>query len=109
MPNRPKPLVDVVYVAHPSGFSIPADIVAIQTPISIAVGTNDLVLPLSKIEQIRELLAKKSNVPHEVETYEAAIHGFAARADALDEKQAEDAEIQAVDWFTKLFGEWKPT
>jgi dienelactone hydrolase len=111
-PERPKPLVGVVYTAHPSNLSIPADIIAIQKPTSIAVGTRDMVIPLKQVEEVKGLLTKKSDVPNEIITYEDTRHGFAARADFKDEKQLEqanDAETQAVNWYTRFFAEWKPT
>ncbi|KAI9717649.1 MAG: hypothetical protein M1812_004594 [Candelaria pacifica] len=101
-----KNLIDVGYVAHPSKLSIPNDILPIRRPISAALGTRDFQVPVPKIEEIRTILEKKSELKHEVVVYEGAKHGFAVRGDPGSEKGQEqmvEAEDQAVAWFSKWF------
>ncbi|KAI9697772.1 MAG: hypothetical protein M1836_004448 [Candelina mexicana] len=101
-----KSLIDVGYVAHPSKLSIPRDIIPIRRPLSVAVGTRDFQVPVPKLEEMRTLLEKKSEVEHEVVVYEDAKHGFAVRGDPgseKEQKQTVEAEDQAVAWFSKRF------
>ncbi|KAI9843318.1 MAG: hypothetical protein M1838_002689 [Thelocarpon superellum] len=99
-----KPLVDAVFTAHPSGLDVPADINNIRVPTSIAVGTKDMVMNMKVVDEVQTLLSKKADVPYEVVTYEGAKHGFAARGNPNEEKEAEhaaQAEDQALTWFAK--------
>ncbi len=99
-------LIDVGYVAHPSKLSIPRDFLPIRKPLSVAIGTRDFQVPVPKIEEMRTVLEKKSEVEHEVVVYEGAKHGFAVRGDPgseKEQKQSVEAEDQAVEWFSKWF------
>lgn len=54
--------------------------------------------------QIQDVLAKKTDVPHEIRIYEDQVHGFALRSDwssEKDKKAMDDAERQGIEWFRK--------
>ena len=111
-------LVDAAFTAHPSGLDLPADINAVDVPLSIAIGTKDMVMNMKAITEARTALEANTGVPHELVVYEGARHGtcilcscrklmrigFACRgnpSDDREEEQAGEAENQAVAWFTK--------
>ncbi|KAF2842708.1 alpha/beta-hydrolase [Patellaria atrata CBS 101060] len=94
--------VDAVYACHPSLVTIPGDFDPITKPISFAVGSKDSLLDEKQVDQIREILEKKSSVPHEIRTYEDQVHGFSLRGDwssEKDKKAMDDAEKQGIEWF----------
>merc|ERR1712000_733108 len=52
----------------------------------------------------QDVMAKKTDLPHELRIYEDQVHGFALRGDwssEKDKKSMDDAEKQGVDWFNK--------
>ena len=101
-----KPLVDVVYTAHPSNLDIPKEIDAITLPFSMAIGSADFVLKMDGVNKIKDILVKRKDLDNEVKVYDDAKHGFAIRGDPGDEKEAKqglEAEDQAVAWFSKHF------
>lgn len=52
---------------HPSLVAIPGDFDPITKPLSLAVGTKDSLLDMDSIGKIQDLLAKKTEVPHELQ------------------------------------------
>ncbi|KAI9678029.1 MAG: hypothetical protein M1817_005973 [Caeruleum heppii] len=102
-----KPLVDVAFTAHPSFVKVPEDVEKVRRPLSIAIGTKDMVMNVKAIERVQDVLAgleKKERVVSEVVVYEGAKHGFAVRGNPGDEKEKEHgqkAEDQAVAWFAE--------
>ncbi|KAI9819707.1 MAG: hypothetical protein M1832_003941 [Thelocarpon impressellum] len=98
------PLVDAVFTAHPSGVDIPGHIRGVRVPLSIAIGTKDMVLNMKGVHELQTTLGEKTDVPNEVQTYEGAKHGFAVRGNPKDPDeaaQASRAEAQAVAWFSE--------
>ncbi|MCJ1413671.1 hypothetical protein MMC19_007793 [Ptychographa xylographoides] len=96
--------VDAAFAAHPSLVAIPADFDPVARPLSLAMGTKDSLLSLDQIGQIQDLLAKKTDVPHEIRLYEDQIHGFALRGDWSSDKDKEamdEAETQGKEWMEK--------
>jgi dienelactone hydrolase len=104
-----RPLQDCGFTAHPSNLAVPADIEKVKLPLSVAIGSEDIVLPLNKsqiVEKTLEGLTKKNQGEHEFVLYEGAHHGFAVRGsdtDAKESQQGLDAEEQALKWFNKWF------
>ena len=99
-------LVDAAYACHPSLVSIPADFDQVKKPLSLALGTQDSLLGMKEVEQIKELMEKKQ-LQSEVELYEDQVHGFALRGDwssEKDKKAMDDAEKQGLEWFGKHLG-----
>ena len=96
--------VDAAYTCHPSLVSIPADFDPITKPLSLALGTKDSLLDQKSIGQIQDVMAKKTDVPHEIRIYEDQVHGFALRSDwssDKDKKAMDDACEQGIKWFSK--------
>lgn len=101
-----KPLVDVVFTAHPSNIDIPEDIEKVRTPTSLAIGDNDFMMPVATVEKVGAIWERLEGVDTEITIYPGAGHGFSVRADPLNARQAEHsaaAETQAVRWFEKHF------
>ncbi|KIW66121.1 hypothetical protein PV04_08325 [Phialophora macrospora] len=95
--------VDAAYACHPSLLSIPADLIPVAKPTSVAVGEKDSLLDMKSVEQIKETL-EKTGVPTEVKVYKDQVHGFALRSDWSsdeDKKAMDDAEKQGIEWFKK--------
>jgi dienelactone hydrolase len=104
--DAPEPLIDCGFTAHPSLVSVPKDIEAVKLPLSVAVGNEDSAMKGPLIQQMKEILEKKKD-DHECVIMPGAKHGFAVRIDpkdAFQNKYAEQAEGQAVDWFSRWFG-----
>lgn len=101
------PLVDAVFIAHPSNITLPTDFEKVKKPTSLAIGDKDFMLPVNKIAQVQEIWQSLGNdVDTEVIVYPGAGHGFAVRGDPWNMKQAEqsvESEAQAVRWFEKHF------
>ncbi|GAB7347507.1 hypothetical protein MBLNU459_g4409t1 [Dothideomycetes sp. NU459] len=107
-----KSLLVAGFAAHPSRLALPADIEAVEVPLSVAAASIDPQLPKDKAEMVRQVLegktakGKDAGVEHEYVWYEGATHGFAVRANEDDKEEAErgkKAEQQAIDWFSKWF------
>lgn len=101
-------LVDACFVAHPSNLTVPGDIEAIKSNLSIAIGDEDFVMALKQVKQVEQILGTKKDVETQLKIYPGAGHGFSVRAskavpDSKETKQSEEAEKQAVDWFKKHF------
>ncbi|KAK0119137.1 hypothetical protein ONS95_007999 [Cadophora gregata] len=95
-------VVDAAYACHPSLVAVPGDFDAVSKPLSLAVGDSDSLLNNSTVGQIQDVMAKKTDIPHELRIYEYQVHGFALRGDwssEKDKKAMDDAEKQGVDWF----------
>ena len=99
-----KSLIDAGFTAHPSATKLPDDIERLQKPLSIANGTQDFQLTVSKMEQVKEIFARKEPGKYELVVYEGAKHGFAVRGNPKVERELKwglDAEDQAIAWFDK--------
>jgi dienelactone hydrolase len=86
--------------------SVPADIEAVNVPLSVAVGDNDMAMKAPLIKQMKEILEVKKKGDHEVNILPGAKHGFAVRTNPEDSFQmecADKAEVQAIQWFTRWF------
>ncbi len=97
-------VVDAAYACHPSLIAVPGDFEQVSKPLSLAVGDKDSLLDNGTVGQIQDLLAKKTELPHELRIYEDQVHGFALRSDwssEKDKKAMDDAEKQGVEWFNK--------
>jgi dienelactone hydrolase len=96
--------VDAAVACHPSLLAIPGDLEKITKPVSLAVGTEDSLLDVESVKKIQDVLGKLDHVPHEIQTYEDQVHGFALRSDwgsEKDKKAMDDAEKQGIAWFEK--------
>lgn len=58
--------VDAAYACHPSLVAIPSDFDPISKPLSLALGTKDSLLDSGSMGKIQDLLATKTEVPHEI-------------------------------------------
>ncbi|KAL4973963.1 Alpha/Beta hydrolase protein [Aspergillus desertorum] len=99
-------LIDAGFTGHPSMLSLPDDIQKITIPVSFALGELDSNLKGKQIGLIKKIVEEKEEVGGEVRVYVGAGHGFCVRADtAVEEsnRQAEEAEVQAVEFFRKKF------
>lgn len=97
-------VVDAAYVCHPSLVAVPGDFDPVSKPLSLAVGNKDSLLDNGTVGQIQGLMAKKTELPHELRIYDEQIHGFALRSDwssEKDKKAMDDAEKQGVEWFNQ--------
>ncbi|KAI9818022.1 MAG: hypothetical protein M1827_000646 [Pycnora praestabilis] len=96
--------VDAAYACHPSLVAVPGDFDPITKPISFAVGDNDSLLDNTTVGKIQDLMAKKTDVPHEFRIYENQVHGFALRSDwsdAKDKEAMDESEKQGIAWFNE--------
>lgn len=100
--------VDAAFACHPSLVTVPGDFDGVTKPLGLACGDQDSLLAVSKVKKIKDLLAKKSDVPTEVEIYADQVHGFALRGDFSSEKDKaamDKAEKQGQAWFHKYLAE----
>ena len=58
--------VDAAYACHPSLVAIPGDFDQVKMPLSLALGTKDSLLDEKSVGQIQDVMAKKTEVPHEI-------------------------------------------
>lgn len=96
--------VDAAYACHPSLVSVPSDFEYVNKPLSVAVGDKDSLLDNGTVGQIQDLMAKKTDLPHELRIYEDQVHGFSLRSDwgsEVDRKAMDGAERQGIEWFNK--------
>ena len=96
--------VDAAYACHPSLVGIPGDFDPVTKPLSLAVGTEDSLLDNKSVDQIKDILSKKSDVATEVVVYQDQVHGFSLRGDwssEKDKKAQDDALKQGVVWFNE--------
>jgi len=95
---------DAAVSCHPAMLGIPADIDPVAKPLSLAVGDEDSLLDKKSVGQIVDILAKKTEIPHEVRIYEDQVHGFSLRGDwssEKDQKSMDETTKQGIDWLTK--------
>ena len=100
-----KPLVDAVFTGHPSLLKLPADVEPVRKPLSIAVGDKDIWLTAKGVETVRRVFAGLTS-PTELTVYPNAGHGFTVRQDKTNpeqERQAKEAQAQALEWFAQHF------
>ncbi|KAK6349298.1 hypothetical protein TWF730_010048 [Orbilia blumenaviensis] len=103
-------LIDFAYTGHPSGVDVPQDIEALQTPISVAMGTEDFLNTVEFSKKMKEGLEKHEAKGgraggSEFVFYEGGNHGFACRADLTNERLkecADAAEDQFVRWVERM-------
>lgn len=96
--------VDAAYACHPSLVAVPADFEPVEKPLSLALGTKDSLLDQGTVGKIQDLMAKKTEVPHEMRLYEDQVHGFALRSDwssDKDKKAMDEAAQQGIEWFSE--------
>ncbi|MCJ1231284.1 hypothetical protein MMC12_007961 [Toensbergia leucococca] len=96
--------VDAAYACHPSLVAIPGDFDPVTKPLSLALGTKDSLLDVASVGKIQDVMAQKTEVPHEIRIYEDQVHGFALRSDwssDKDKQAMDDAEKQGIEWFEK--------
>ena len=108
---------DCGFVAHPSFLTYPTDIENITLPYSCAACEHDPQMSPAQAKQTEEILrgktakSKDQGIEHEFVMYNGASHGFAVRADEKDTHEAEcgkQAEVQAIKFFTRWFGNPPP-
>ncbi|KAK1141569.1 hypothetical protein N8T08_008984 [Aspergillus melleus] len=102
-----KPLINAGFTGHPSLLGIPGEIEKITIPTSFAMGELDHAVKMPQVMHIKEIVETRNGVG-EVKVYYGAGHGFCVRADtALEDadKQAVEAEDQALDWFNRQFAD----
>jgi dienelactone hydrolase len=113
--------VDAAYACHPSLVAIPGYFEPVTMPLSLALGDKDSLLDQKSIGQIQDVLAEKTDIPHEIrvcpsifgmlllladgrlamQIYEGQVHGFALRSDwssDKDKKAMDDTEKQGIEW-----------
>lgn len=107
---------DAHFTAHPSNVVMPDDLKKVTQPLSIAEATEDFMFTVKLANEAEAILkekAQKEGLKHsEVIYYEGAGHGFGVRADPTNEKvskHADDSIKQAIDFFGRVFAEWKPS
>ena len=96
--------VDAAVACHPSLVAVPDDFEPVARPLSLAVGDKDSLLDNGSVGKIQDLLAHKTDLPHELRIYEDQVHGFALRSDwgsDKDKKAMDESEKQGVEWFKK--------
>jgi len=85
---------------------VPGDIEAVALPLSVIVGDNDHAMKGPLALQMKEILEVKKKGDHEVIIVPGAKHGFAQRTatdDPFQMEAAQQAEDQAINWFTRRF------
>lgn len=96
--------VDAAYACHPSLVAVPGDFEPVTKPLSLALGDKDSLLDQPSVGKIQDVMAKKTDLPHEIRIYEDQVHGFALRSDwgsEKDRKAMDEAEKQGIAWFNK--------
>ncbi|KAL4887972.1 Alpha/Beta hydrolase protein [Aspergillus ambiguus] len=100
-----KPLINAGFTGHPSMLEIPQDIEKIKIPVSFAMGEHDSAVKPPQVAQIKTILDGKDGLG-ELKVYYGVGHGFCVRADTKllqVDRQATEAEDQALDWFNRQF------
>jgi len=98
------PLVDCVFVAHPSFIDLPGDVKRVAIPLSVAVGDKDMAMKEPAAKQMKEILDARNDERYEAKILPGAKHGFAVRSHPEDKHEmamALLAETQAIEWFNK--------
>lgn len=78
-------LIDAGFIAHPSMLAVPADIMPVKLPLSIANGTKDFHITPLLMEQVKDIFTKRDNC--ELVAFDGAKHGFAVRSNPNDERE----------------------
>jgi len=76
----------------------------VTKPLALAIGTEDSLLDKNSVGQIQDLMAKKTDVPHQLRIYNDQVHGFTLRSDWSEEKDRkamDEAEKQGIEWFNE--------
>jgi dienelactone hydrolase len=100
-----KPLIDCGFTAHPSFLTVPKDGEEAKLPVSVSIGDDDMALKSDKAYELQKVF-EKNPVEHEMVIIPGVKHGFAVRWNPHDEKEnkhAQEAEDQAVNWYKKHF------
>ncbi|CDZ96174.1 Predicted hydrolase related to dienelactone hydrolase [Phaffia rhodozyma] len=102
-------VIDAAVAYHPSQVSVPSEINAIMKPTFIAVGDEDDMVPMSQVEQIKQIIQERKETNHseglDLKLYHKAVHGFAVRGDLTDDhelKTKEDAFKDALEFLDKV-------
>jgi len=109
-------LINAQFCAHPSALKTPNMIVdaitKFKVPYALAHASLDFNLSNKGVEETEAILRPKvgrgdgeNGVYYDFKIYENCHHGFAARAkpgDEVEQKGAEDAKNQAIEWFKKF-------
>ncbi|KZV88944.1 dienelactone hydrolase [Exidia glandulosa HHB12029] len=96
--------VEAIVANHPSMVSLPAEAEAIKKPVQINIGDKDAMVDEAGIKTFQEVLAKKTDVPSEVNVFPGAVHGFTVRGDTEspeERERKEKATQNAIAWFQK--------
>ncbi len=102
-----EPLLDCAFTAHPSNLVFPAEVEAVKIPMSVAVGDADMAMGQKHVLELKEILEVKLKGDHVVNILPGAKHGFSCRTmpdDKVQMEYADQAEAQAIAWFTHWFG-----
>ncbi|KAF2806519.1 uncharacterized protein BDZ99DRAFT_510783 [Mytilinidion resinicola] len=107
-------LVDAQFCAHPSALTAEMVVEAVtrwKVPYAVAVGDRDFVFKGKQVEETEAALRVKAGDGmgergcwYELRVYAGCQHGFAVRArpgDEVQERGAEEACGQAVEWFRR--------
>ncbi|KAF3008976.1 hypothetical protein E8E13_011492 [Curvularia kusanoi] len=97
-------VVDAVFIAHPAKYEAThaAEAVGKGVKVSFAHASEDMALPMAKIEETKKEL--DGNEAFDLRVYEGCVHGFAVRAipgKEIEAKAADEALEQAVKWYKK--------
>jgi len=96
--------VDVGFAAHPSLLEA-SEIAAINGPVAVAAADVDELFTAAARAEAEAVLAGVGQ-PYQVNLYSGTQHGFGVRANMSDPQQKyakEQAFLQAVRWFDRLF------
>ncbi|XP_043709273.1 endo-1,3;1,4-beta-D-glucanase-like isoform X2 [Telopea speciosissima] len=95
--------IQAVVMLHPSRVTVD-DIRAVKTPISLLGAEFDQISPPELVKQFEEILAVKPEVSSFVKIFPGVVHGWTVRYDIADQlavKNAEEAHVDMLNWFTK--------
>lgn len=67
--------VDAVVACHPIGVFVLDDLEPMTKPLSIALVSNDSLVEVSSAGKIKDILAAKKEVPHQVQVYVQLFFG----------------------------------
>lgn len=108
--GKPKPMLDAAFIAHPIDVDIPSDFENMTVPTSFAMPERDHhVKAPTDTDLLRKIMASKPAAQRgEVKVFAGCAHGFCTRSDFVSagsvERQALEAEDQAIAWFDSKLG-----